>query len=155
MLFSSPNGQRRMVVIPKDYEIVAGHKRLVRGLDAQFEDHSFDSRLAQKRNRWTDEQRLEVEQFLLESEDFGRPGGIYLADVPDFKPEPQVQADGSVVGEIDSRAHGSDDACIVTFATPFGAQRCVNKRLGDTMFCASHQAYKAEVPEEAGVGAEH
>lgn len=138
-----------IVVIPKDYEIVAGHKRLVRGLSAEFEDHLFDSYKAQKAHRWTDEQRIEVENFLMEHEEYGR--GIYPAtlEMPSKYAAP-VQPDGTaiepereVAEAVEAIVLENDPFCIVTFATPQGAQRCQNRHVKGTSFCSVHQGYGA------------
>lgn len=144
MIFKSKHAHHRFVVVPKDYEVIHGHKKLVRGLDAQFENHYFDSHKAMKLNHWTNEQRVEVEAYLMEHPEFGQ--GIYIeGEEPKIGTDPgDLQPDGSVVAEIDARQALGGETCIVTFATPYGAQRCVNARQGSTFFCHAHQAYKAE-----------
>lgn len=72
MRFSSKYGHARYTVIPKDYELVGHHKKILPGsLAAEFTNHTFDSEKAQKVNRWTDEQRQDVEEYLTDHVAFG------------------------------------------------------------------------------------
>jgi len=58
-----------------------------RGMRAEFNGlyNMFDSEYAQKRLRWSDEERIELEKYLIQHDDFGN--GMYLAvgeEVPEY-----------------------------------------------------------------------
>ena len=54
------------------YETHGPHRQLVHGLIVQFEDNEFDSEAAQHTFGWTDEERVEVEEYLQAHRDYGR-----------------------------------------------------------------------------------
>lgn len=68
------------VILPTTRIIYPGQGSVIQpGLKAAFKGRQrlWDSELAQKRNRWTDEQRRIVEDHLLSHKDYGK--GLYLA----------------------------------------------------------------------------
>lgn len=64
---------RALYTISPTYPKLNGpHRELIQGIHAQFLDHLFDSELAQLENRWSDEVRSEVEEYLQAHYDFGK-----------------------------------------------------------------------------------
>jgi hypothetical protein len=76
--FWSKYARARYTVRPTYNEISGPHKQTIYGLHAQFADNLFDSEAAQKAERWSDEDREEVESWLQGHDDFGR--GLMLQD---------------------------------------------------------------------------
>lgn len=72
MQFWSKYDRARYVVTPTYWEIVGPHRQQVKGIAAEFREHHFDSETGQIENRWTDEVRGEVEQYLQSHYDFGK-----------------------------------------------------------------------------------
>lgn len=143
MRFVSPHRAYKAVVVPSDYDIVHGHKKMVRGLRVEFNDGVFDSVDAARRNQWTDEQRREVENYLISHENFNRRGGFYLADDNNVA-EVSRDAQEAVVAGDDA------EQCQVTFMTPEGSTRCGNRAKKGSRFCRVHEG----VGERARVEAE-
>lgn len=149
MRFSARHGALRLVYIPREYEIIHGHRKLIRGMDAQFSDHMFDSVQAQKANRWSDDERRELEVYIMEHPDFGR--GIYPVEGYGYT---TGEAEGEVSIEPISEEHIQEGLCVVTFATPYGSQPCANRSRAGSEFCAVHAKYgeAAKAAQEVTVG---
>jgi hypothetical protein len=70
--FWSRYDRARYVVEPTYWEIVGPHRQQVKGIAAEFNDHLFDSDAAQALNRWSDEVKAAVEEYLQAHYDFGK-----------------------------------------------------------------------------------
>lgn len=128
MRFSSTGDHVRYTVIPKDYELQGNHKKILPGsLAAEFFQHEFDSEKAQKSNRWTDEQRVQVED--------------YLKDHPDF---------GFQIWEVDELVAGinfSGQRCLFSVPTEGGViDVCGEPAIEDSLYCAKHDADVSKAP---------
>ncbi len=81
--------EKMTYVVRPATQILTDRGKLVatKPLRVKFENHEWDSEEAMVRERWTNEERLEVEEYLQKHFDFGRQwqggyGGLYLADGP-------------------------------------------------------------------------
>lgn len=121
------------VVVPDWEEVhqLSGKVTPHAGLKARFSGQAhqgfFDSESAQKNLRWTDEQRIQVEEYLMNHPDFGHQ--IFFAPgqtTPDGKEPPDTTRPSEV-----RCGH---------FVTDRGEIRqCKNKALLGNDYCALHQ----------------
>jgi len=127
MRFTSPYRRAVYVVRPAWKELVAGQVERHVGLRAEFNQGSFDSEKAQREQRWTDEQRREVEKYLLEHNDFGKRI---------FPPKDEM------VSQEELRHYGNVGAdtprCIASYETPEGSEPCGRPVMADTDYCPEH-----------------
>ncbi len=73
MRFWSKYAHARYVMVPDDYvEVGRGRTRKQTGVAAVFENSTWDSEQAAKQNRWDDATRVDMENHLLEHEDYGK-----------------------------------------------------------------------------------
>jgi len=88
--FVSTYSHDRYVVRPRFRKSIDGGLRseMVPGLAAEFENNTFDSEAEQLRLRWTDEERIEVEEFLRSCADFGHR--ISEPDLSGITSEPRI-----------------------------------------------------------------
>lgn len=123
---------------------VAGHPKYMEmrgstpiphpGLQARFFGHVFDSEKSQRELGWTEDERKEVEDYLLAHRDFNRPGGFYLENV----------------GEASRPVHIKAGRCIAFFINEHGeSEQCPNEPAGDTDYCGQHLPEMLEKQEEA------
>jgi hypothetical protein len=80
--FWSKYSNARYTVNPTYNEMSGPHRRTVYGLHAQFTENAFDTEVEQEHQRWTDEQREEVEMFLQNHYDFGKTLNLQDAVLP-------------------------------------------------------------------------
>jgi hypothetical protein len=132
MKFVSKHAGYRLVVAPADYEWQGQSKRkLVRGLSADFHMGEFDSEAAQRKHNWTDAQRREVEDGLLQSDDFGVR--FYLSPAED-----EVAA---LVQQAPLMEGTTEGQCALTFMLADGtATKCSNRPKKGSIYCGSHQS---------------
>jgi len=101
-----------------------------RGMRAEFNGmyNLFDSEYAQKRLRWTDEERIELEKYLVQHDDFGN--GMYLAvgeEIPDYLKE--------VLPELDQ---GQFKRCMEIAIVDGEVVQCPNQVISGIQFCKEH-----------------
>lgn len=109
------------------YEFHGQHREMVQGLFAQFVNYEYDSETAQKSNHWSDEQRVIVEDWLKQLDDFALPedgGKIWLTD--SLNP-------GDKVLSLDRGTQ-----CLFLRPTPDGTERCPDAVAEGTDFCPTH-----------------
>jgi hypothetical protein len=128
----SRNANYTLLVIPTEYVTENGRRRTVRGLRAEFAENMFDSHEAQKKYRWTEEERRLVEEALIDNPDFG----VRYHPLDD---------DPTPVIEKARKTSANDGMCEVTFMTPEGAVRCSNKSKGGSPYCNAHQTIAAKL----------
>jgi hypothetical protein len=110
-----------------------GRVQRIPGVRATFggRSHIFDSQTAQQKYRWSDEQREQVEEYLLNHQDFGRD--FYLA--PD---EPMTDR----VKELLSKVQPSSDTpffkCSKIIPKDDGFDQCPNNAVLGKDFCEIH-----------------
>ena len=106
-------------------QIAPGQTTIHPGLHANFHDEGgqggyLDTEAEQRTLGWSEEEREQVEQHLLNHSDFGR--GIYLAESAEMRPE-DLEPEG----------------CIFTAPDGSVAERCGKARAEDSAYCEEHQ----------------
>jgi hypothetical protein len=101
-----------------------------RGMRAEFNGmyNLFDSEYAQKRLRWTDEERIELEKYLVQHDDFGH--GMYLAvgqEIPDYLKEDLPELD-----------QGQFARCMEIAIVDGEVVQCPNQVIQGIQFCKEH-----------------
>lgn len=142
----------RIIYTADDYEYIGKNRKLVKGLRIEFRGGLFDSLRFQAQHRLSDEERKQVEDYLLVHEDFNRPyrlgmGGLYLA-------ETEEGLDAERAAEI--QAIRGDDAvaplrriCIYTIPTEEGSEQCRNEARPESDYCDQHYAVMAKAKTAA------
>ncbi len=108
---------------------------LDRGLRAEFTGrlHVFDSEVMQKRLRWSDEERIEVEKFLIDRPEFNSDYTFSFDQQSPEYLEEWMEATGITLNENFARRCGKvwaeDEDTIV---------QCKNKAVPGKDFCADH-----------------
>ncbi len=101
-----------------------------RGMRAEFNGvyNLFDSEEAAKRYRWTDEERKELERYLVTHYDFGH--GMYLAvgeEIPDYLQD--------VLPEVDP---GQIKRCMEIAVIDGEVVQCPNQVIAGIQYCKEH-----------------
>lgn len=138
MRFISVPRRAKYVVKPTTRTMNAlGMPEVHKGLQARFINHTFDSKLAQGQNAWTDEEREAVERYLLAHRDYERHNGYYLDEV--------VEGKGEVSKKIDLPMTAVSTRCIAFFRNEDGeVEQCPREaQVGD--FCSTHAEEEAKV----------
>lgn len=135
MRFISVPRRAKYVVRPTTRTMNAlGMPETHRGLQARFINHTFDSVASQQQLGWTDEERIQVERYLLGHRDLDRHNGYHLDDIVEGKP-------GS---RVDLPANAVSTRCIAFFRNEDGeVEQCPREaQVGD--FCNAHAEEEAE-----------
>jgi hypothetical protein len=117
--------QIEYIVERRRKELEHGEWVYKRGLSAKFFDHKFDSEKAQKALGWTDEERIKVENHLLNDKDFrtaekGR----------------RLRVDGAYLRE--GEAFEISERCDAKLVTPNGPEPCPLSPVPGFNFCKRH-----------------
>ncbi len=114
MIFRHRSHNAVYVLLPRARQVdpTSGIRRPpTKGLRAEFQNGYWDSDKAAKlpSNRWTEEEKLEVENYLLLHEDFNRQftlglGGLSLAPGQVLSPERRALVPGTITGIDDVEA---------------------------------------------------
>jgi len=121
----------KYVLRPAARQVIDGIPHNRRALRADFKHHRWDSLQAQKNNHWTDEERVMLEQYLLDHNDFGRPRGLSLeGHTLDAMREAQV-----AIPQMKLR-------CAAFFPNPSTgeSEQCTEEPLEDEDYCSKHKA---------------
>lgn len=138
MIFVSKYAAARFTIAPDDYEY-HGHRRvLVRGLHAQFVDNRFDTEQAQRTEKWSDEQRKQVEEGLLASEDLNRT--LSLID-PNFEIGPQIMPEVLT--------------CLFDVTVDGNVESCGRPAISEDGYCQKHAAMIEVAPKTRKKEAAH
>jgi hypothetical protein len=119
MKFRSHNLNLIVVVQPARDVLVtvgasAGTKMRTSPLRAYFRSGMFDSVNAQSYHGWTEDERIRVEDALMNHREFEKPGGIFLEDGESLPPRFAKPTEKSL----------ASDTCIFQMRTPSGAEPC-------------------------------
>ena len=129
MKFYSHYSHARYTVEPTYYRLAGPHRETVHGIAAEFDDNRFDSEVAQKQLRWTDEQREQVESYLMAHADYGKT----LRAIPD--------------GELaEAQAPQEIAVCLFRVTIDGDVEACGRPSVSSDGYCAKH-ANMTEVPE--------
>lgn len=101
-------------------------------LRAQFVDGFWDSEATQKSMGWSNEEREQVEQYLLTHDDFGH--GLFL-DSSEPGAGPYVATETEATEEEQEK---SLTVCIASVETDGESKLCGRPTVGDSEFCAKH-----------------
>lgn len=128
MRFVSAATRAKYVVVPA-YTTMNGPTPVpVPGLKARFFGHIFDSEKSQRELGWTDEERIKVEQHLLNHSDFNRHGGFYL----------ETESDVVAPRDLGTRR------CIAFFRNEDGeSEQCPREPVEGYDYCDEHKALMA------------
>ena len=113
-------------VTPDDYEYNGPNlrnRRVVRGISAKFHNHMYDSVEAQKANRWPDDVREMVEDYLLNHENFNTQ---WLQTVPETD------------GEAKAKEFSETKICVSRTVTDEGVVDCDKEALEGEFYCKAH-----------------
>lgn len=111
------------------------------GMRAEFGGnlHIFDSEVAQRRHRWTDEERIELEKFLIDRSAFNSDYTLAFDQLlPDYLEMWAVERDLSIGANFKRRCAkvwSEDDETI---------NQCKNNVVPGTDLCAEHQPKAAQ-----------
>jgi hypothetical protein len=130
--FHSKYVHARYVVVPDDLEMIGRRTRKLPGVAAVFEDHFWDSEVAQKEHGWDDETREMVEQHLLDHWDHGRT-------LTDLSAE-QIQA------AYDSTKPAPTN-CLFVRVVDGSSWLCANPAVSDDGYCEQHAAEVHDAPK--------
>jgi len=110
-----------------------GRVQRIPGVRATFggKSHIFDSATAQQKYRWSDDQREQVEEYLLYHEDFGRE--FYLA--PD---EPMTDRVKDLLAKVTPNATAPFFKCSKIITKDDGFDQCPNNAVMGKDFCELH-----------------
>lgn len=134
MKFWSASARYRVTVPGREdhYEFHGQHRQKVLGLHAQFENHEFDTEVAQKQLRWSDDEREAVEQALREHQTFGTK---YLRElVPDD------------FAGIEQAAIDAVPTCLFRVTIDGEVEDCGRPALAGSDHCARHAALADDAP---------
>lgn len=135
MRFRSPHVNKTFVVRPTTTQITNGFPQTVWGIRAVFRNGVFDSEIAQRDNRWDDETREMVEEYLLSHPEHGVPKGHFVVASNDEKmPDTKITEN---VPDVDQ--------CIATYETPDGAELCGRAVLPGQDYCKEHAPVREAV----------
>lgn len=132
MRFRSSSANARLVVSPGDTVMEGGLRRPIRGLRAEFKEHAFDSKQAQKEFGWTDEERKRVEKAILTHKNFA-PLNPKLGEARYYL-EDQPQAHQGVADVVLNKLH-----CVYTVIGDSGnSELCGKEAAEGSDFCEDH-----------------
>ncbi len=177
MKFRSAFANYVFTVLPEDIVRDLHGRRIstIKGLKATFgENHVFDSEQAQRANRWTPEERLELERGILESPRFRQPhiqdmGGssdpnvqlgnvmVYVLDLAPGQSIPSEHAEfvkechwylsdqASMEAQGGVVKESATKRCDATIDTPDGTTGCSRMAEAGRDYCLLHEPNLAEV----------
>ena len=110
-----------------------GRVQRIPGVRATFtgRSHIFDSETAQQKFRWSDDLREQVEEYLLNHEDFGRD--FYLA--PD---EPMTDRVRELLSKVTPNSETPFFKCSKIITKDDGFDQCPNMAVLGKDFCETH-----------------
>jgi hypothetical protein len=109
----------------------------------EFSNNAWDSLHAQQVNGWTDEERAEIEQYLLHHKDFAETGGGSLVHGVGGL---YLEAEDKPLAETGAIAAQAQERCIWSRVLENGsAEQCGRFRRKGAQFCALHERELEEV----------
>ena len=131
---------------PADREHLPGGRiKRYPGILLKFSNHYFDTLDAQRKFKWTDAQRKDIEEYLQTHADFDRPwtggwGGLFLGEHEQAQrlAEQRVQnGEAEETEEVTNPAVATAE-CIYTIELPDGAEKCSRPARTGSDFCNEH-----------------